>query len=177
VLDVETNSINGGSFAVTACKASSRMRSNDNTIDEFRRNESAGRFDSAATYSAFKARVTRHRSQLVDLIGNIVHDGRTVFGYGASTKGNVILQYCQFTTRELPCIAEVNTDKFGCFTPGTLIPIVSEPEAHEMNPDYLLVMPWHFRTNLIARESDFLSRGGGMIFPLPDLDIVQGPIH
>jgi hypothetical protein len=69
-------------------------------------------------------------------------------------------------------VAEVNESKYGCLTPGSQIPIVSEAEAHAMKPDYFLVMPWHFRNNLIKRETDFLKRGGRMIFPLPAVEIV-----
>ncbi len=74
----------------------------------------------------------------------------------------------------VPAIADVNTDKFGCVTPGTHIPIISEAEAHARRPDYLLVLPWHFRDNLVARERDYLARGGRMIFPLPAVEIVSG---
>jgi hypothetical protein len=72
----------------------------------------------------------------------------------------------------LPAIAEVNKDKFGCFTPGTNIPIISESEAHAMRPDYLLVLPWHFRENILEREAAFLQQGGKMIFPLPSVEVV-----
>ena len=100
--------------------------------------------------------------------------GKTVLGYGASTKGNVILQYCGIATDRLPYIAEVNEDKFGSHTPGTNIPIISEAEAREMEPDYYLVLPWHFRENLIKREAAFLAAGGKMIFPLPNVEVVGG---
>ena len=70
-------------------------------------------------------------------------------------------------------IAEVNADKFGAYTPGTHIPIISEAEAHGRNPDYFLVMPWHFRENLIQREAAYLKRGGKMIFPLPEISVVE----
>ena len=72
-------------------------------------------------------------------------DGKKIFGYGASTKGNVMLQYCGFTVEELPYISEVNEEKFGKYTPGTKIPIISEAEARKLKPDYYLVLPWHFR--------------------------------
>jgi hypothetical protein len=72
----------------------------------------------------------------------------------------------------LSAIAEVNPDKFGSFTPGTFIPIISEAEAHALQPDYLLVLPWHFRENILRREAGFLARGGKMIFPLPQIEIV-----
>jgi hypothetical protein len=107
------------------------------------------------------------------LIDQLEGEGAKVLGYGASTKGNVILQYCGITPERLPFIAEVNEDKFGCFTPGTGIPIISEADARAMKPDYLLVLPWHFRTNLIEREAEFLRDGGKMIFPLPAIEVVD----
>jgi hypothetical protein len=77
------------------------------------------------------------------------------------------------TTAEIPAFAEVNPDKFGAFTPGTHIPIISESEAHARKPDYFLVMPWHFRENLVQREAAYLKSGGKMIFPLPEISIVE----
>jgi hypothetical protein len=94
------------------------------------------------------------------------------YGYGASAKGNVLLQYCNISTQYLDCIAEVNEQKFGSYTPGTLIPIVSETEAKAMKPDYLFVLPWHFRNNILGREKEFCSAGGKFIFPLPFIEIV-----
>ena len=98
--------------------------------------------------------------------------GKTIYGYGASTKGNVVLQFCGFGKGELPAIAEVNEDKFGAVTPQSHIPIRSEAEIHALNPDYLLVLPWHFRANIVAREAAYLARAGKLIFPLPDVEIV-----
>ena len=116
-----------------------------------------------------------HRENLRDAIGRLRDEGRVVLGYGASTKGNVLLQFCGLGPNEIPFIAEVNENKFGCLTPGSFIPIISENDAHAMSPDYFLVMPWHFRDNLIQREKTFLQKGGKMIFPLPKLEIVGWP--
>lgn len=172
VLDVALNDINGGSFAVTVGKVGSRHIPNSASIDRFRAEEARSGLDTLDPYRAFEQRVFAHRDALVALLLRLAGDGATVVGYGASTKGNVILQFCGLTPALLPCIAEVNPNKFGCVTPGTHIPIVSENEAHQRRPDYLLVLPWHFRDNLIEREAQFLSRGGRMIFPLPEIDIV-----
>jgi hypothetical protein len=101
-----------------------------------------------------------------------VADGQKVLGYGASTKGNVLLQFCGFTEKDIPAIAEVNADKFGAFTPGTLIPIVSEAEARAMQPDYFLVLPWHFKEGILVREQEFIAKGGKMIFPFPEIEII-----
>jgi len=99
-------------------------------------------------------------------------DGKKIIGYGASTKGNVVLQFCGIGPDLLSCIAEINEDKFGAFTPGTGIPIVSEAEARAMRPDYFLVLPWHFREGILRREAQFLASGGRMIFPFPEIEIV-----
>ena len=176
VLNVELNQVNGGSFAVTACKLDSPLTTSEAAVNAIRDQEKSRRLDSDAPFRRFSQRVHDHRARLVDLLAGIADRGEKVIGYGASTKGNVILQFCGITPAELPCIAEVNADKFGAFTPGTLIPIISEAEARRMNPDYFLAFPWHFRSNLIERESTFLASGGKMIFPLPELEVVGGAV-
>ena len=124
-----------------------------------------------APYENFRRGVFEHRDQLVNFVAEVKKAGQSVFGYGASTKGNVILQFCGFSQSDIPCIAEINPDKFGCVTPGTLIPIVSEHEVKLNNPDFMLVMPWHFREYIVSREKDYLARGGKLIFPLPSIEI------
>ena len=123
-------------------------------------------------YRDFEERVFRHRDDLVRLVRALSGDGKKVLGYGASTKGNVMLQFCGFTAADIPAIAEVNDDKFGCVTPGTHIPIVSEAEARAMRPDYFLVLPWHFKEGILQREKAYLSDGGKMIVPFPEIEII-----
>jgi hypothetical protein len=123
-------------------------------------------------YREFEDRVFRHREDLTRLIRGLNADGRKVLGYGASTKGNVLLQFCRLNQFDIPAIAEVNPDKFGHVTPGSHIPIISESEARSMNPDYFLVLPWHFKYGIIKREEAFLNRGGRLIFPFPEIEIV-----
>lgn len=167
VVGVERNEVNGGSFSVALAHARAPDPAADDATAALVAEERAAGIDDLACYEAFRRRVERHRDELRERLDKIRAEGRTVLGYGASTKGNVILQYCGLTARELPCIAEVNHDKFGCVTPGTWIPIVSEAEAHAMAPDVFLVLPWHFRENLVAREARFLAAGKRMLFPLP----------
>jgi hypothetical protein len=128
--------------------------------------------DTPRPYRLFEEKVYKHRKDLVNLINSLVNDGKKVFGYGASTKGNVLLQFCGFTSKQIPFIAEVNEQKFGCFTPGTNIPIISEEEAKLMKPDYFLVLPWHFKNNILEREQEYLKNGGKFIFPLAEIEIV-----
>ena len=172
IIDVALNDMNGGSFAVTAARSGSRHRPRTGAIDELLEKENVRGLSRPDAYGDFRAAVFKHRDDLRALLGSLRDEGKKVFGYGASTKGNVLLQFCGLSRSELDCIADVNPDKHGCFTPGTNIPIVSEADAHARNPDYFLVLPWHFRDNLVAREREFLSRGGKMIFPLPHIEVV-----
>jgi hypothetical protein len=172
ILDVELNETNGGSFAITVARKSSKYPENAAQLRDLLAEEGTGVLRTADQQRIFRNAVETHREKLLALLHALKEQKRTVIGYGASTKGNVLLQHCGITPDLLPAIAEVNEDKFGCFTPGTNIPIISESDAHAMNPDYLLVLPWHFRDNLIQRERSFLQRGGKMIFPLPAIEIV-----
>jgi len=172
IIDVQVNDINGGSFAVSACKQNASYKSNTAVINWLLQQEKEMELDSQLPYAAFKTRVFKHRKNLVDLINALVADGKKIFGYGASTKGNVLLQFCGFTTQQIPYIAEVNEDKFGSYTPGTGIPIISEKEAKAMKPDYFLVLPWHFKNSILQRESEYIEQGGKFIFPLPEIEMV-----
>ena len=134
--------------------------------------EQAGGLDKLKPYEDFRRDAAAHREELRALLRRLKAQGKTVFGYGASTKGNVILQFCGLTSKEIPCIADVNPDKLGRVTPGTNIPIVSEREARAMKPDYFFVLPWHFKAGILKREREFLARGGQMIFPMPEIEIV-----
>jgi hypothetical protein len=172
IIDVTNNDVNGGSFAVTAAHKSSPHQPSPLVAILFAA-ETRLALDTPAPYEAFARQTLAHRAELLDTLACLRQKGATVLGYGASTKGNVILQYCGLSSREIPAIADVNADKFGCFTPGTRIPIISESDAARQKPDYFLVLPWHFRANLIQREQAFLGRGGKMIFPLPRIEIVS----
>ena len=172
LVDVEMNDINGGSFAVTVAKADSSFQPDSTAINRILSEEESAGLDTPRPYEQFRKRVGKHREDLLATLRKLRDEGSKVLGYGASTKGNVMLQFCGVNASLLSCIADVNPDKFGHFTPGTHIPIVSENEAHAIHPDYFLVLPWHFRDNLIQREAAFLERGGKMIFPLPRIEIV-----
>ena len=173
IVDVVMNAINGGSFAVTAAKAGNRsINQNLAVIDWLLEQEHRMGLNTPRPYRDFEERVFRHRDDLTRLIRALNADGKKVLGYGASTKGNVVLQFCGLTNKDIPAIAEVNTEKFGCFTPGTHIPIIPEQEARAMKPDYFLVLPWHFKDGILRREKEYLTSGGKMIFPFPEIEIV-----
>ena len=172
VVDVEMNNVNGGSFSIVAVKRGSKHPTNAEVLDRIQREESDLGLDGLRVFEEFASRVSAHRSELKQFLAETRKQKLRLFGYGASTKGNVILQYCGVTRDEMPCIAEVNQDKFGAFTPGTRIPIVSEQEARRRQPDAYLVLPWHFRDHILKREESFLNAGHKIVFPLPQLEVV-----
>lgn len=174
ILDVELNDINGGSFCVTVAKSESKHQANDRVVQELLDREEADGYNSWEVYDAFRERVFQHRDALKSLLWQLKASGKDICGYGASTKGNVVLQFCNVTTKQMRGIAEVNQEKFGAYTPSNYIPISSEADIKAGNPDYMVVLPWHFRENILKREQGYLASGGNLIFPLPELEIVYG---
>jgi len=174
ILDVELNDINGGSFCVTVAKLESAHKANQKVVQDLLDREEADGYNNWEIYDVFRERVFQHRDALKSLLWQLKASGKDVCGYGASTKGNVVLQFCNVTTKQMRGIAEVNQEKFGAFTPSNYIPISSEADIKAGNPDYMVVLPWHFRENILKREQDYLASGGNLIFPLPELEIVYG---
>jgi SAM-dependent methyltransferase len=172
LIDVRFNRVNGGSFAVTAAHVGSPFEPSRVLIDWFVAQEERISLETPGPFRRFEERVFQHRTDLTQLITTLRSAGASVMGYGASTKGNVLLQFCGFGPAQIEAIAEVNEEKFGRVTPGTGIPIVSEDEFRARQPDYLLVFPWHFRDGFLEREEEYLKCGGRLIFPLPEIEIV-----
>ena len=170
-IDAQLNATNGGSIAVTAAHADSKMEETSKLI-EIRNLESRMNLQNIDSYQKFVTSTITHRENLVRVLGKLKGEGKKVYGLGASTKGNVLLQYCQITSDLVEKIGEVNEEKFGKITPGSHIPIISEIEMRAAAPDVLLVLPWHFKDSIIKRESDFLASGGALLFPLPKLIFV-----
>ena len=171
-VEVLMNSTNGGSFAVTAVKGKSSYPRETKIIDWLLAEEERMGLGTSAPFLAFAVRVFHHRESLRRLILSLRNDGKRIFAYGASTKGNVILQFCGFGPSEIEAVVDVNPAKLGRFTPGSGIPILSEEEGRKRNPDYYLVLPWHFRDFILRKEAPYLARGGRMIFPMPEIEIV-----
>ena len=168
IIDVELNEVNGGSFSVVAAKQSAK-RTPTGAVGKILEQEKRLNLDGLEPYRAFERRVRKCRQDLLDFIDKSKRENRTIVGVGASTKGNVILQYCGITEADIAEIGEVNTDKYGSFTPGSLIPIVPQDKVLASRPDFLVVLPWHFRSFF---ESNPAFKGVNLVFPLPELEIV-----
>ena len=168
IVDVEFNETNGGSFSVAAAKISS-SHAEFPGLQKLLNKESKAGLDGPEPYRAFAARAAASREDLRAFFSRTKASGQRVAGLGASTKGNVLLQYCGLSGRELYAIGEVNEDKFGCFTPGSLIPIRPEQELFADEPDFFLVLPWHFREFFLRK---YKPKKAALVFPLPKLDMV-----
>jgi len=172
IVDIELNDTNGGSFKLTVAKNSSPRKECTREIQKMLAEEQSLGLDTLKPFKKFKRTILNHKRDLVKLINKLIKQKKLIIGYGASTKGNIILQYCGLGPKQIPYIAEVNEDKIDCFTPETHIPIISEQKAKTLDPDYLLVLPWHFKNNFLAKEKQFLKSGKHLIFPLPQISIV-----
>ncbi len=176
VVDATLNDINGGSIQLVVAhaggEASIRTDEAKARIYNLKRRELELRFDEEQPYAAFRERIERIKVDLPALLSDLKSQGKKVLGYGASTKGNVTLQYCGIGPELLPSNADRNPRKWGTRTPGTNIAIVSDDEMRKEAPDYLLVLPWHFLEGFKEREAAFLERGGRFIVPMPDVKIV-----
>ena len=167
VVDVEFNDCNGGSFRVFLSHPGAHVQ-NINVISTVIANEFLLGLDTLKPYQEFQVRCEKVRSDLLTFLDT----HQSVYIYGASTKGNTLLQYCNIDNTKVIAAAERNPRKFGCRTPITNIPIISEEQMRASNPECLLVLPWHFKKEFIQREHEFLKNGGIIVFPLPNLEIV-----
>lgn len=176
IFNVELNSINGGSLRCYAGRVDNFLYKSDEynqNIKKMRQEEFDMELDTDKPYKNFQDRINLHKEELINLLRKLKKAGKRIHIYGASTKGNTILQWCGIDQRIIEYAAERNPDKYGAFTLGTDIPIISEAESRKMKPDYYLVLPWHFKEEFIEREKEMLEKGVGFIFPLPTIEIIK----
>ncbi len=176
VFNVSLNSINGGSIRCYATHIENftyKTKAFSRNIKAMHQEEFDLELDTDKPYKNFQNRINAHRDELLSLLQKLKQDGQKIHIYGASTKGNTILQWCGIDQKIIDCAAERNPDKYGAYTLGTDIPIVSEAESRAMNPDYYLVLPWHFKDEFLEREKDIMDKGVGLIFPLPTVEIIK----
>jgi hypothetical protein len=180
VFNARLNTINGGSIRCFATHADTfRYKSEEysTNLRNLRQAEFDMELDTDKPYRHFQDQINVHKEELNKLLRSLKKEGKSIHVYGASTKGNTILQWCGIDNRIIDVAAERNPDKYGARTLGTDIPIVSEAESRSMNPDYYLVLPWHFKTEFLQRERDILARGTSLIFPLPSIEIISAATH
>jgi SAM-dependent methyltransferase len=174
LVDIEMNFVNGSSYRLYIRKengpeptADARARIAKVRFDEFNL-----ALDTDAPYETFKQNIERNKHDLLFFLNQAKQQGKKVFAYGASTKGNVLLQYCGITPELVPFAADRNPKKWGCKTLGSDLPIISEEDARAKQPDYFLVLPYHFLDEMLVRERAFTDRGGKFIVPVPSVRLV-----
>jgi NDP-4-keto-2,6-dideoxyhexose 3-C-methyltransferase len=171
IIDVEFNDINGGSFSVTVSKQKGSAEISPK-VKKILDQEVALDLDTLKPFTAFAEGANKARNELLKLIEDINQRGQTIYAIGASTKGNVLLQYYGISDKQIPMVGEVNPEKYNCYTPGSWILIGKEDDVLLKNPDYLLILPWHFRKFFIDNPK---FAGTKLIFPLPDVQVVEIP--
>jgi len=180
IIDVELNDVNSGSFRVYATHDNNwvtKLTTHAEILGQFRVNslleyERKLKLDTPEPYLAFAKRIEKEKERTIELLKSIKSQGMTVMGYGASTKGNTLLQYYGIGPDLIPFIAERTPEKWGKVTVGTNISIISEQTMRDMKPDYLFILPWHFTNIFIEREKELRSNGTKFIVPLPSVVVI-----
>jgi hypothetical protein len=168
---IELNGINGGSVRLFI-RHKSAIDVQDPEVENVRKREKELGLRDEETYLSFRENASRVRADLRRILHETKERRQSVYLYGASTKGNTILQFCGIDKELVPKAADRNPDKWGRHTLGTNIEIISEEQARAERPDYFLVLPWHFFDEFKERERSFLEAGGKFILPLPEVRVI-----
>ena len=173
-VDVSLNDSNGGSIRVFVKHANQLVDENsEKHLLDLRSSEKKLNLNTAQPYEEFFQKCKELKSKTMSFIKNEVRNGKKIHAYGASTKGNTILQYYELDNKLIDAIADRNPDKWYRKTIGTNLEIISEEKSRSLKPDYFLILPWHFLEEFREREQDFFKNGGKFIVPLPDFKIIE----
>ena len=172
VFDIKQNNINGASKQFFICHDNSKYKINHEKIDKILKNENKLKLLNIETYKKFMKIIDKSKNILLEKLKFLKKNGKKIHCYGASTKGNVLLQYYGIDNKIIEYAAERNRSKYNLYTPGTKIKIISEERSRSLGPDYYLVLPWHFKKEILIRESKIRKKGVKFIFPLPKLEII-----
>ena len=173
IIDIKKNNINGSSTQYYIAKKYSDQKINKKKINKILNNENKFALNKRKTFIDFFQKIERIKFQLLNIIRKAKINNKKIHGYGASTKGNVLLQYLQLDKAHIDFIADRNPRKFGLLTPGSKIEIISERKSRKIKPDYYIVFPWHFKEEILQREIKTINKGSKFIFPLPSVKIYK----
>ena len=172
IIDVSFNNMNGGSARFFISHQDSQFKIKRKNLLKVLKIENKIFRNFNKTINRFRRNIINSKNKLINLIIKLNKEKKIIHIYGASTKGNVIIQFCKITKKMVPYAAERNPEKYGRYTPGSFIPIISENKSRALKPNFFLVMPWHFKKEIVLREKIFLNKGGKLIFPLPQINII-----
>ena len=171
VFNHEYNEINGGSSRYYICHSKANFKVSKNIKKVLLRENLQG-IELKKTYKLFFTKILNEKIKLIKLIKKIKNEEQDIHGYGASTKGNVLLQFYNINNKVVNYIADRNPLKWNSFTPGTRIKIISESQSRKIKPHFYLVLPWHFKNEILIREKNIRKKGTKFIFPLPKVRVV-----
>ena len=166
----ETNGVNGGSIRLYICKETSKNYEKKDylkKLEDLRIEEKRLKLTDVNTYYEFEKIINQLKEKTVKFVDQILNDGKSVLGLGASTKGNIILQHFGLTKEKVPFISERNLEKVGLKCLGSDIELISEEKAREINPEAFIVLPWNFKKEIVEREKKYLENGGKLMFVMP----------
>lgn len=173
IIDIERNDINGGSTRFYFSHNDSLYKEKKEKISNFLKIEKKTKLENSDTFKKFFQKILRLKTSLNKSIDRIIENKKIIHGYGASTKGNVLLQFYGIGRKKINFIADRNIEKNHHFTPGTKIKIITEKKSRSLRPDYYLVLPWHFKKEILKREKSLLKNNVKFIFPLPEVKIIK----
>ena len=172
VFDIKQNDINGGSKQYFICHQNSHIKSNMKVIEKVIKDEIKLKLNKIETFKKFFKEINNLKFALKKFLNSKSNQNKIIHCYGASTKGNVLLQYFNINNKKIKFVAERNKNKYGLVTPGTHIKIISEKLSRALRPDYYLVLPWHFKKEILLREKKTRNNGTKFIFPLPSFKVI-----
>ena len=173
IFHVEKNNVYGGSIRAYMTHKNNTKIPTSPSVQNIIQEENNLGLDDLPIYNEFADRVNTIKKKLRKFISEQVNNGKTVYVYGASTKGNTLLQFCDFDTGLIKKAVDRDKNKIGKMTIGTKIPIISEEQARSEHPDFFLVLPWHLIDFFKEREKEYLKSGGKLIVPIPKVKIIE----
>jgi len=168
IIDISFNEINGGSIEIVCSKKNSKHKANNKKINN---TLNAEKKINNKAYKRFNARIENTKHQINKFLNKFKN--KKIIGYGASTKGNIVLNHCKINNKKLILICDANPEKYGKYTPGSNIKIISKEHMRKLKPDYLFILIWSFRKEVIKQESKYIKNGGKLVFHLPKFHIVD----
>jgi hypothetical protein len=169
IIDITFNEINGGSIEIICSKKNSRFKVNKQKIKNVFNVENN---INNKSYDQFNQRIYNVKKNIIFFLNKFAKT-KKIIGYGASTKGNIVLNHCGISSKHMKFICDGNPEKHGKYTPGSNIKIISKEQMRKLNPDYLFVLIWSFRSEVIKQEEKYIKKGGKLIFHLPRFHIVN----
>jgi hypothetical protein len=172
IIDIYKNDINGGSLGIFISHVNSKFKTINKNVNKILVEEKKFKLNEVKTYVSFYNKINNIKKKLLKILIKIKKNNQTIHGYGASTKGNVLLQYFDINHNLIDYVADRNPAKNNHYTPGTKIKIITEEKSRKHKPDFYLVLPWHFKKEILIREKKIIKNGTKFIFPLPNIQII-----